>query len=325
VSRTSTSSTAKVIATPAERALAATGAALFETIKPGITRLVTITATVGFAMAGLGRSWSAGELLSALVGCVLGTYLSAGGANALNEWMERGRDGLMDRTRGRPLPKDVLQPSTVLAWGLGLCFAGVLLLLLVNGPVPALVSLACIVSYLGLYTPLKTVSPAATLAGAIPGALPPLIGWTAASAAGGMSALTEAGGLSLAALMFIWQLPHFFAIAWLYREDYARGGYKMLPIIDPTGAVSAWTILVTAVMLLPLTLWPAQAMPGLLGWAYAGIALVTGLAYIALAARLVMTKSMDDARRVFLASIIHLPVLLVAMVAEALLRTLLGN
>ncbi|MEM9066069.1 MAG: heme o synthase [Planctomycetota bacterium] len=326
MSRTTTSTTtSRVASSPGERAFAGTAAALFETIKPGITRLVTITTTVGFAMAGLGRSWSTSEFVTALLGCVIGTFLSAGGANALNEWMERDRDKLMDRTKSRPLPKSTLESSTVLAWGLGLCFGGTLILLLICGPMPALISLACVVSYLAIYTPLKTVSPLSTLAGAIPGALPPLIGWAAATEAEGLQAVTEAGGLSLFGLMFVWQLPHFFAIAWLYRDDYAKGGYRMLPIIDPTGRVSALTILVTAVLLLPLTLFPAWAMPKLLGLAYIAIAALTGLAYIALAIKLVGSRSRHDARLVFFASIIHLPVLLLAMVGEALVRTLLGH
>ena len=298
--------------------------ALIETTKPGISRLVTITAVVGFAMAGLGRPWIGSELLLAAAGCIVGTWLSAAGANALNMWMERGRDARMARTASRPLPSGRLSASAVLRFGAALSVAGVLVLWVTVGIVPAMVAIACVVSYLALYTPLKTVNPAATLAGAIPGALPPLIGWTAATEASGWAGLTEAGGLSLFTLMFVWQLPHFFAIAWLYRDDYAKGGYRMLPIIDRTGRLTAGTILVTAVMLLPLTLAPAWAMPQLLGWAYSSIAGVTGLVYIGLCARVWWTRARDDARRVFIASIIHLPVLLVAMVGEAFVRTMLA-
>ncbi|MEM1329971.1 MAG: heme o synthase [Planctomycetota bacterium] len=299
-------------------------AALVETTKPRISRLVTITAVVGFAMAGLNRSWPPAELALNLLGCIVGTYLAAGGANALNMWMERRRDAEMERTASRPLPTGRLSASSVAWFGFGIAIAGLAVLLTTVGLVPAVVAAACVVSYLALYTPLKTVNPTATLAGAIPGALPPLIGWTAATPTAGWAGLMEAGGLSLFALMFVWQLPHFFAIAWLYRDDYAKGGYRMLPIIDRTGRLTAGTILATSAALLPLTLLPAWAMPDLLGVGYLAVAVVSGLIYLALCARVWQTRSRTDARRVFIASVIHLPVLLVAMVGEAFVSTMLA-
>lgn len=295
-------------------------ASAIETTKPGITRLVTITALVGFCLAAFAMPWSFGDLAVALLGCVTGTALSASGANALNQWMERDRDARMARTATRPLPAADLQPRTVLLLGLLLCVAGIAVLLVVNGPAPAAISLACVVSYLVMYTPLKPVSVTSTLVGAIPGALPPMIGWTAAYG-GGWGSLTDAGGISLFTLMFVWQLPHFLAIAWMYREDYAAGGYRVLPVVDTSGRATAITILITAALLLPATLWPVVAIDGL-GWLSGTVAVVTGLGYLALCVRLVQDRTTAAARRVFFASIAHLPLLLVVMVADAALTHL---
>jgi protoheme IX farnesyltransferase len=296
-------------------------ALIVETTKPRITRLVTITSGVGFVMAAIARPWSASELLIAAIGCMVGTAASAAGANALNQWMERERDATMPRTQRRPLPRGSLTPAVVFWSGLALCVVGVLVLWLAAGVAPAVVSAATILSYLLIYTPLKPVSPLATLVGAVPGALPPLIGWTAASKPG-FESLTEVGGWSLFAIMFVWQIPHFLAIAWMYKEDYAKGGYKVLPVIDPTGRATAWTILTWTVLLLPATLAPAWLMPGRLGWAYVAVATVTGLAYLVFAGRLSLNLTRSHARSTFIASVIHLPVLLVAMVAEALVRVI---
>lgn len=295
-------------------------AAFVETTKPGITRLVTITSLVGFALAAFTVDWSPGRLAVALIGCVIGTALSASGANALNQWMERARDADMPRTASRPLPAGELSPNTVLVGGSLLCVLGVGLLLAVNGPAPAAVSLACVLSYLLIYTPLKPITVSSTLVGAIPGALPPMIGWSAANG-GSFASLTEAGSLSLFTLMFVWQLPHFLAIAWMYREDYAAGGYRVLPVVDRTGRATSVTILVTAALLLPATVWPAFAIDGL-GWLTASVAIVTGLAYLVLCAQLVKQRSVPAARRVFFASIAHLPLLLIVMVADAAIALL---
>ena len=297
--------------------------AIVLTTKPGITRLVTITSLVGFAMAALGRSWTAQQFVVALLGCAIGTFLSAGGANALNQWLERDRDARMPRTAGRPIPAGHLTAGTVLAAGVTLCATGLLVLGLCVGIAPMLVSFACMVVYVVAYTPLKTRTALATLVGTIPGALPPLIGWTSASEASGLGALAEPGGLSLFALMTVWQLPHFWAIAWLYREDYAHGGYRVLPMTDPTGVKTSAAIVATAALLLPATLWPAFAMPNLLGPIYIAVAGMTGLAFFALAFAMARSRTRPAARRLFFASIIHLPVLLIAMVIDGFVHTLL--
>jgi len=307
-----------------QRSVGATVSSLIETTKPGITRLVTITSLVGFVLAGIGRSWAGVELAIALTGCVLGTALSAGGANALNQWWEAARDGRMARTARRPIPRGSLAGRAVLIAGLALTAAGIGLLWIINGAVPAGVALVCALSYLLIYTPLKPRSVTSTLVGAVPGALPPLIGWSAAHQAGGPASLTDPGGWSLVALMMIWQLPHFLAIAWMYRDQYAMGGFRVLPVVDPKGRATAWTMLATSVALLPMTLAPVWAMPEHLGRVTPAIALLTGLAYIALNARLVRTRSSAAAKRVFLASIMHLPILLLAMVGEAVVGSALG-
>ena len=155
--------------------------------------------------------------------------------------------------------------------GVSLCVVGVAVLLLA-GPLPALISLACIVSYVAFYTPLKTKTTMATFIGAIPGALPPLIGWTAASKLTGFDSLYQPGGLSLFALMFAWQIPHFMAIAWMYRDDYAKGGYMVLPVVDPSGKWTALTVALWTIALIPATLLPASVMPDSLGTVYLMIA-----------------------------------------------------
>lgn len=296
-------------------------AALVETTKPGITRLVTMTSMVGFAMAATQRSWTPTSLyLHALI-CVIGTALSAAGANSINQWMERARDARMDRTKGRPIPSGRTAPRVVLWAGVVLACVGVGVLTMV-GVTPALVSLACVLSYVFLYTPLKTRSTLATFVGAVPGGLPPLIGWTAATPTEGYRAMLEPLGLSLLGLMLVWQIPHFLAIAWMYREDYRRGGYRVLPLIEGGERWTAWVVLLWSLALVPALVLPALIAPDLLGGVYVTIALLTGAGYVTLCARLVMRKDRASARAVFFGSIAHLPVVLAAMVGEALIRTL---
>ncbi len=295
-------------------------AAIVETTKPRITRMVVVTAVIGLVLAALQagqRSWI--ELGVALLGVVVGTSLSASGANSLNQWWERHRDARMDRTRLRPIPAGIVSPRAVLLAGLVMSVLGAGVLWLVNGPVPAAVALVCTLSYVVLYTPMKVWTPWSTLVGAIPGALPPLIGWTAISGPANFATVLDPMGLSLVAIMTIWQLPHFLAIAWMYREDYAKGGYKVLPVLDPTGRATSIAMLITAAMLVVVSLLPAWTMPERVGVAYVAIALLSGLAYLGLCVRLARTRTVAFARRVFIASVMHLPLLLVALVADALI------
>jgi protoheme IX farnesyltransferase len=315
------------VAISRETGLRATLRAINELTKPRITRLVTITSAVGFVMGAVAQpSWFTWDFLIAAVGALAGTALSASGASALNQWAERERDALMPRTCDRPLPRNKVTPRTALWVGILLCLAGLGSLLVLAGPAAALVSLTTILMYVLLYTPLKPVTTVATIIGAFPGALPPLIGWCAASAvpsAGPWAPLTEPGGWALFLLMFVWQIPHFLAIAWMYREDYAKGGYRILPLFDPSGERTALTILLWAAALIPATLSPALAMPGRLGMVYSAFAILSGAAYLYLCVKLARDHTRANARRVFLASIMHLPLLLVVMVGDAVVTALL--
>lgn len=297
---------------------------LAELTKPRITRLVTITTAMGFGMAcapalrgASGADWLGA--LGVLAVTSVGTALSASGASALNEWWERDRDALMRRTAGRPIPARRISPGVGLCVGLGLCALGVAVLGLAVNWGAAMVSAFTILTYVVLYTPLKPVTSLATLIGAIPGALPPLIGWAAASPAP-LHGLHEPGGWSMVAIMAVWQIPHFLAIAWMHKEDYARGGHKVLPVLEETGARTAFVTLVWTLLLLPVSLAPVAAMPGRLGWGYAAAAVVLGMGFLALACRLALRRTRGDARALFFASIIYLPLLLTAMVADAAWR-----
>jgi protoheme IX farnesyltransferase len=299
-------------------------AAVTELTKPRITRLVTITAAVGFIMAALGRPWTFADLMLSAFGCLAGTALSASGANALNMWWERRRDACMVRTAHRPLPERRITAPAAFFAGMTFSITGVLTLLVLAGPAPALVSLVTILWYVLFYTPLKPVTPLNTLVGAVPGALPPLIGWTATAPVfgyddfGGLTVLLQPGGWCLFLLMVVWQIPHFLAIAWMYRDDYAAGGYRMMPIVDPSGRATSTTILVWSFALLASTLAPALIMPEHLGFAYPVVAMLSGLVFIGMCVRLAGSRTRPHARAVFFASIIHLPLLLIAMVADAI-------
>jgi protoheme IX farnesyltransferase len=299
-------------------------ASLHETTKPGISRLVTITAGVGFAMAHFATqpARSLADTAAAGLACLIGTYFSAGGANALNQWAERLRDARMDRTKRRPLPQDRLSPRLVGSFGIACAILGALILALGCGPIPALLAALSTLVYLFIYTPLKPRSVWSTYVGTMPGALPPLIGWAAGSDAIGADSLRQPGGWSLFVLMTVWQLPHSFALAWMYKDDYERGGYRLLPVVDPTGSKTSLTIAVWALAQTPATLSPVWAMPDILGWPYASLAILTGLWYFAFALRLLRTRAVADARKIFFVSILHLPLLMIAMVAEAACRRL---
>ena len=196
-----------------------------ELTKPRITFLVLVTAAVGYAL-GVGNSFHPGVFLSLLVG----TALVSGGASALNQWMERDADALMARTASRPLPSGRLSPADALAFGLSISVVGLALLAgAVNG-LTALLAAVTLATYVLAYTPLKRVTSLCTLVGAVPGAIPPMMGWAAAR--GTLS--REAWALF--AVLFLWQLPHFLSIAWIYREDYARAGFPMLPVTDPAAS-----------------------------------------------------------------------------------------
>jgi protoheme IX farnesyltransferase len=259
--------------------------------KPRLNLLVVASTLVGYAMA-------PGEPLGVLpvAGLLLGTGLVAGGASAFNQVLERDLDALMRRTRTRPLPDQRLQPLEGVLFGAALTLIGVLMIVAASNLLAGAVALATLVFYAAIYTPLKRRSSFGTVIGAIPGALPPLIGWAAVT--NGISA--EAW--TLFGIMFLWQLPHFLAIAWMYREDYARAGFPMLPVLEPDGRSTGRQSFLYAAALLPVSLAPtAMRMTGDL---YLSGALVLGVAFAWLTFTFARTRSVQDARRVFFASII---------------------
>lgn len=304
-----------------------------ELTKPRITKLVVVTTMVGFAMGAMvfGQGGLAGRSMLPLAvlaaATALGTALCSSGAAALNEWLERVRDGAMRRTADRPIPAGRVAPRTGLFVGLALSALGVLVLLTLANWAAALVALATILSYVVVYTPLKPVTPLATIVGAAPGALPPLIGWTAAWQ-GGAFGLSHPGGWSIVALMTVWQIPHFLALAWKYREDYARGGHRVLPVVDPSGTSTAATAVLWSAALIPVSLAAALAMrwpggAGLLGWPYALAAVTLGGGMLWASIRFARRRDDRSAALLFFGSIAYLPLLLIAMVGDALATTLL--
>lgn len=281
--------------------------ACVELTKPGITRLVVITSAAGYSLA-----TSAGFDPVTFVHAMLGIALSASGANAFNQYIERDADFRMRRTARRPLPSGRIAPVEAFAVAATLATLGLLQLLLFVNITTTLVVAASLLSYVLVYTPLKRRTWHATVAGAVPGALPILAGWTAAGGA------IDARGLALFGIVFIWQMPHFYALAWMYRDDYLRGGFRMLSAFDPAGQRTArqtvaWTIGLLAVSLLPVGL-------GMAGFLYGVAAAAFGLAFLAVGAAMLAGIDQQRARRVFLASVLYLPALLGTLVLDRFLR-----
>jgi len=274
--------------------------------KPRVVAMVLVTTAVGYYLAGTSAPLDYVRLLCTLIG----TALAAGGTLALNEYVERDRDALMHRTRDRPLPAGRLAPLDALAFGALLTASGIVYLALAVDFLPALITAFTTVSYLFAYTPLKSRTPLCSIVGAVPGALPPLTGWAAARGSLGIEAWV------LFAIMFLWQIPHSLAIASLYREDYARAGIRLLPVVEPDGSSTGRHILSNSLALLMVALMPT--MIGLAGAVYFCVALVLGIGLVVVAARLARTPSLDHARRLLFASLIYLPVLLLAMAADKL-------
>ena len=263
--------------------------------------LVVASSLAGYVMGG-------GDMSNAMIVVltVLGTALVAGGASGFNQVIERQPDSLMRRTRLRPVPDGRLQPGESLLFATALCASGLLILGVGVNTLSAGVALVTLVTYTLVYTPLKRRSSFATVVGAIPGALPPVIGWAAAR-----GALSE-GGWVLFAIVFLWQLPHFLAIAWIYREDYARAGFQMLPVIEPDGRSTGRQAMYYCAALLPVSL--APTLIGLATTAYFVAALVLGLLFLGLTLRFARTRAIPDARRLFFGSIVYLPVLWLLMI-----------
>jgi len=286
-------STAPAVAVPAQTR----SMAYLALTKPDVSFLVVLTTLAGFALASRGPlDWL--RMLHA----VFGTTLVAAGTSALNHYLERESDARMRRTASRPLPSGVLKPLQVLAFGGGLILAGTLYLLFATNILATLVAVAASASYLLIYTPLKPRTTLATLVGAFPGAAPPLIGWAAARGRLDLDAWI------LFAILFLWQFPHFQAIAWMYREDYARAGIKMLPVVDRDGRRTFRQILFTAAILIPVSLLPA--VTGLANVRYFFGAVVLGMLLIGVCLWAQASKTNVRAKWLMHATVLHLPVLL---------------
>jgi protoheme IX farnesyltransferase len=298
-------SDARQTSTPSpERAPARGWRVYADLTKARLSMLVLLTTLVGFVIAQNGGGFDGLRLLWTLVG----TALAAGSANAFNQVIEIARDASMHRTRTRPLPAGTIgrTHATVVAALMGV--TGLLVLWLGVGALPAALALISLLVYVAIYTPLKTRSTLNTLVGAVCGALPPMIGWSAAT--GGL----EGGAWALGGLLFVWQIPHFLALAWLYREDYERGRYAMLPLLDRTGRMTAQIVVLTSLMLIPIAL--TTTLLGLAGWTFTlgSIALGGWMGWRGL--KMYQTRSDAAARRVFLASLVYLSTVMILLVAD---------
>jgi protoheme IX farnesyltransferase len=269
-----------------------------ELTKPRITAFILMSTAIGFMFGThLGNPWTWAMLIHTLIG----TMLIAGGTAALNQWYEREGDGLMNRTKARPIPSGRVTADHALIFGTALSSAGFAELCLGVNVLTGLLALFTLASYLFVYTPLKRVSPISTTIGAIPGAMPPLIG-----SAGASGHLNFEAGI-LYAILFLWQFPHFYAIAWMYREDYARAGIRMLPVVEPNLDSTARRIVWFSMALVPMSL--APRFFSMTGNLYFFGACVLGIHVLYSGFRAANNQSLLHARRVLLASIVYLPLL----------------
>lgn len=271
--------------------------------KVRITALVLVTTAAGFLLA-------SGPVLEVglLAWTLLGTGLAASGAAALNQYLEREADARMRRTAGRPIPAGRMTPRHGLMVGIGLSAIGVALLAGTVNLLTAVLALATVILYVAVYTPLKRMTPLNTMVGAIPGAIPPVMGWTAVSGELGLPA-----GV-LFAILFLWQLPHFLAIAWIFRDDYRLGGFPMLPVVDPDGEITGRQVALYCAALVPVSLVPTFL--GLTGAVYFFGALALGLAFLGAGLAMAISRGKGAARRVLLASVTYLPLLLALLVVD---------
>jgi heme o synthase len=291
----------------AELTLASRANAYVALTKPDVSFLVLITTAAGYYMGARGPvAWLH------LIHTVFGTMLIAAGTAALNHYIERDSDRLMRRTASRPLPSGVLKPRQALAYGIALSVAGAVYLYFSAGVLAAGLGVATCLSYLLAYTPLKKRTVWATFVGAFPGAIPPMIGWVAATGK------LDLGAWLLFAILFFWQFPHFHAIAWMYREDYARAGILMLPVVDREGSRTFRQILVAAAVLVGVSLLPAIA--GLAGIVYFFGALALSVALLQVCLWAASAKTNIRAKWLMHATVLHIPLLLGLMVYDKIPR-----
>ena len=270
--------------------------------KPRVVLMVLVTTFVGYYLGSPAADYRL------LIPTLIGTALAAAGTLALNQFLEREVDARMERTRLRPLPDGRLQPTEALAFGVSITAAGLLYLSLWVNSVSGLVAATIVISYLFLYTPLKRRTALCSVVGAVPGALPPVIGWVAARGEMGLEASI------LFAIMFLWQLPHTLAIGKLYRDDYARAGIRILPVIDPDGRITGRHIISNCLALFAVALLPT--LVGFAGSLYFLGALGLGFGLLSCAIALALSRSTKDARRLVFASLVYLPALLALMALD---------
>lgn len=289
----------------AERAAArrVDAAVLVELTKPRLAAMVLVTTAAGFYLGARGP-----VDLWLLAAALLGTGLSGAGSLVLNQYLERDLDARMERTSNRPIPSGRIEPHDALLFGAILTVLGLTILTLAVNPLAGLVTAVTVVSYLALYTPMKLSSPLCSVVGAIPGALPPVTGWVAASGT------IEPGAWAVFAILFLWQLPHSLAIGRLYEEDYARAGFKLLPVVDPDGRSTERQIVLHSGALLIAGL--APSVVGVAGATYFWIALALGLGMLGFGIDAAVRPSKDAVRRLLFATLVYLPILLGAMALD---------
>ena len=278
-----------------------------ELTKPRITWLILMSTAVGYYF-GMKHAWNGAADWALLLHTMIGTGLIASGTAALNQWYERNSDALMRRTAGRPLPMGRMDPRRALWFGIALALAGFIELVWGANLLAGLLGALTMGAYLFLYTPLKRRSHLSTVVGAIPGALPPLMGYAASFGSLNMEALV------LFLILFVWQFPHFLAIAWMYREDYARAGILMLPVVEPDGASTARQIVLYASTLIPISILPVLLR--MTGKIYLAGALALGGWFLYTGVRVAFDRTNARARGVLLASVIYLPLIYGLMVLD---------
>jgi protoheme IX farnesyltransferase len=289
-----------LISTPVLRRVSARAADYLRLTKPRIAVMALLTVVIGYVLG------SAGQVqIVPLLHALFGIALVAAGSSALNQWIEQDRDRLMQRTVSRPLPAGRLASHEALLFGLATGLGGLLYLAWASNLLTVLFAATTLVMYVAIYTPLKSRTALCTAVGAIPGALPPVLGWTAAGGAADMQALT------LFSLLFLWQFPHFLAIAWLYRHDYEQAGFRMLPAASKTRHVTGLLAVAYATALIPVSLLPAEFV--LAGPRFTLAAIALGLMYLLSAIRFLLDESSETARALILTSVIYLPLILIAM------------
>ncbi len=279
--------------------------AYVEMTKPRIAFLLVLTSAAGFYLATVGNFDTV-----LFVNSMVAITLLAFGVATLNQWVERDIDPLMERTANRPLPAKKVTPTEALVFGIVQCAVAEAYLFFLVNPLTAVLGLVVIVGYVLVYTPLKTRTSASTAIGAIPGALPPLMGWTAAA-----NDITL-GAWALFAMQFLWQFPHFFAIAWMYRDQYKKAGILMLPVVEPSGRLTFRQIILFTIMLVPVSV--APFVFGISGNIFFYGAIVLGIWFLYASVRSAMDKSNERARTLLLVSVMYLPLLFILMVANKL-------